>query len=76
MAVITPRSRPGSVVSFGFGLDVTTGPAVLGCPLDCPNSERNRYLIWVARRYGVDVADTLEGTVAAALRIISGGGGL
>jgi Nucleoside 2-deoxyribosyltransferase like len=70
------RTLPGFTTNVEFGLDVTTGRAVLGCPPDCPNPERNRYLIWVARRYGVDVADTLEGTVAAALRIISGGGAL
>jgi hypothetical protein len=66
------RTLPGFTTNVEFGLDVTTGRAVRGCPPDCPNPERNRYLIWVARRHGVEMSDTLEGgTVAAALRIAS-----
>lgn len=66
----TPRSFTTNVE---FGLDVTTGRAVLGCPPDCPNPERNRYLIWLARRHGVPVTETLDGTVAAALAILARG---
>jgi hypothetical protein len=65
------RTLPGFTTNAEFGLDVTAGRAVLGCPPHCPNPERNRYLIWVARRHGVEVTDTLDGTVAAALRIVS-----
>ncbi|MGW2600239.1 hypothetical protein [Streptomyces klenkii] len=54
-----------------FGLDVATGRAVLGCPPDCPNPERNRYLIYVARRHGVPVCITLTGTVVAALALVA-----
>jgi hypothetical protein len=58
---------PGMTTNVEFGLDVTTGRAVLGCPPDCPDPQRNRYLIWVARRHGVPVCDTLPATVTAAL---------
>lgn len=47
------------------------GPRGTRLPPDCPNPGRNRYLIWVARHYGAEVSDPLEGTVAAALRIVS-----
>jgi hypothetical protein len=68
------RTLPGFTTNVEFGLDVTTGRAVLGCPPDCPNPERNRYLIWLAHRHGVPVTETLEGTVAAALAIALRGG--
>jgi Nucleoside 2-deoxyribosyltransferase like len=63
------RTLPGFTTNVEFGLDVTTGRAVLGCPPDCPNPERNRYLIWLARRHGVPVSDTLTATVASALAL-------
>jgi hypothetical protein len=63
---------PGFTTNVEFGLDVGTGRAVLGCPPDCPNPERNRYLIHVARRHGVPVHDKLPATVAAALALIDG----
>ncbi|WP_327732940.1 hypothetical protein OG749_02725 [Streptomyces nojiriensis] len=56
-----------------FGLDVSPGRAVLGCPTDCPNPERNRYLIYVARRHGVPVCTTLTDTVAEALALVPAG---
>jgi hypothetical protein len=65
------RTLPGFTTNVEFGLDVTTGRAVLGCPPDCPNPERNRYLIWLARRHGVPVTETLAATVTAALAIVS-----
>ncbi|WP_183091452.1 nucleoside 2-deoxyribosyltransferase domain-containing protein [Streptomyces radicis] len=61
---------PGFTTNVEFGLDVGTGRAVLGCPPDCPNPERNRYLIHVARRHGVPVCETLGATVAAALVVV------
>jgi hypothetical protein len=61
------RTLPGFTTNVEFGLDVATGRAVLGCPVNCPNPERNRYLIYVARRHGVPVCTTLRETVAAAL---------
>jgi hypothetical protein len=66
------RTLPGMTTNVEFGLDVATGRAVLGCPPDCPNPERNRYLIWVARRHGVPVCQTLHDTVTAALGIVAG----
>jgi hypothetical protein len=65
------RTLPGMTTNVEFGLDVTSGRAVLGCPADCPNPERNRYLVYVARRHGVPVCETLAGTVTAALGLVT-----
>jgi Nucleoside 2-deoxyribosyltransferase like len=65
------RTLPGFTTNVEFGLDVTTGRAVLGCPPDCPSPERNRYLIWLARRHGVPVTGTLSATVTSALALIA-----
>ncbi|MCI2422871.1 nucleoside 2-deoxyribosyltransferase domain-containing protein [Saccharopolyspora sp. K220] len=65
------KSLPGFTTNVEFGLDVTTGKAVLGCPPDCPNPERNRYLVYVARRHAVPVCETLTDTVAAALALLN-----
>jgi hypothetical protein len=65
------RTMPGMTTNVEFGLDVATGRAVLGCPPDCPNPERNRYLIYVARRHGVPVCETLPDTAAAALALLA-----
>jgi hypothetical protein len=62
---------PGFTTNVEFGLDAASGRAVLGCPPDCPNPERNRYLIYVARRHGVPVRESLPATVAAALAIVT-----
>lgn len=64
------RTMPGMTTNVEFGLDVTNGRAVLGCLADCPNPERNRYLIYVARRHGVPVCTTLTATAAAALTLL------
>ncbi|MGW9439611.1 nucleoside 2-deoxyribosyltransferase domain-containing protein [Streptomyces sp. NPDC055607] len=63
------RTMPGMTTNVEFGLDVTTGRAILGVPADCPNPERNRYLAYVARRHGVPVCETLPDTVTAALSL-------
>ncbi|MER8233148.1 nucleoside 2-deoxyribosyltransferase domain-containing protein [Streptomyces sp. NPDC094049] len=68
------RTMPGMTTNVEFGLDVGTGRAVLGCPPDCPSPERNRYLIYVARRHGVPVCETLTDTVTAALARVAAGG--
>ncbi|MEV7471534.1 nucleoside 2-deoxyribosyltransferase domain-containing protein [Streptomyces kronopolitis] len=65
------QTLPGMTTNVEFGLDVASGRAVLGCPPDCPNPERNRYLAYVARRHGVPVLSTLHDTVAAALTLVS-----
>lgn len=61
---------PGFTTNVEFGLDAPTGRAVLGCPPDCPNPERNRYLVYVAGCHGVPVRETLPDTVAAALAVV------
>jgi hypothetical protein len=68
------RTMPGMTTNVEFGLDVSTGRAVLGCPPDCPNPERNRYLVYVARRHGVPVCETLNDTVAKALALVTTAG--
>ncbi|MDH6709878.1 hypothetical protein P3T27_006627 [Kitasatospora sp. MAA19] len=64
---------PGMTTNVEFGLDVTSGRAVLGAPPDCPNPERNRYLIYIARRHGTPVRDTLPEAAAAALALVHAG---
>lgn len=68
------RTMPAMTTNVEFGLDVSTGRAVLGCPPDCPNPERNRYLIYVARRHGVPVCTTLADTAAQALTLATATG--
>jgi diadenosine tetraphosphate (Ap4A) HIT family hydrolase len=64
------RTMPGMTTNVEFGLDVATGRAVLGVPVNCPNPERNRYLAYVARRHGVPVCETLADTVTEALALV------
>ncbi|MFE9758227.1 nucleoside 2-deoxyribosyltransferase domain-containing protein [Streptomyces microflavus] len=64
------KTMPGMTTNVEFGLDVTSGKAVLGCPPNCPNPERNRYLIYVARRHNVPVTETLQDAAAAALKLM------
>ncbi|MFD4756388.1 nucleoside 2-deoxyribosyltransferase domain-containing protein [Streptomyces sp. NPDC058426] len=68
------QTMPGMTTNVEFGLDADSGRAVLGCPPDCPNPERNRYLIYVARRHGVPVRTTLADTAAAALALVATAG--
>lgn len=68
------KRLPGMTTNVEFGLDVTSGRAVLGCPPDCPDPGRNRYLVYIARRHGVPVCETLYDTVAAALAVVRRGG--
>ncbi|MFH9958983.1 nucleoside 2-deoxyribosyltransferase domain-containing protein [Streptomyces roseolus] len=68
------RTMPGMTTNVEFGLDASSGRAVLGCPPDCPNPERNRYLAYVARRHGVPVRETLTDTVAEALALVAAAG--
>ncbi|RLU82090.1 hypothetical protein CTZ27_31155 [Streptomyces griseocarneus] len=62
---------PGFTTNVEFGLDVALRKVVLGCPPDCPNPERNRYLEWVAAQHSVPVRKTLPDTVAASLAIVA-----
>ncbi|MFF9733689.1 NUDIX domain-containing protein [Streptomyces albidoflavus] len=65
------ETLPGFTTNVEFGLDIATGKVVLGCPSNCPNPERNRYLIWVAEQHGAPVRDKLADTVDAALDIVT-----
>ncbi|WP_431329759.1 hypothetical protein ACPZ13_00150 [Streptomyces sp. IPPR8] len=65
------RTMPGLTTNVEFGLDVSTGRAVLGVPADCPNPERNRYLAYVGRRHGVPVCETLDNTLTRAVALIA-----
>lgn len=60
---------PGFTTNVEFGLYVRSGRVVLGCPADCPNPERNRYLIWTAKRYGAPVFESLTASVSGALEL-------
>lgn len=64
------RTLPGFTTNVEFGLYARSGRVVLGAPPECPNPERNRYLVWVAQRYGVPVFETLPATVAGALCLV------
>jgi hypothetical protein len=69
------HTLPGFTTNVEFGLYARSGRVVLGAPPECPNPERNRYLIWTARRYGVPVyqklADAANGTVSMVKTRIS-----
>ncbi|MCX4451347.1 nucleoside 2-deoxyribosyltransferase domain-containing protein [Streptomyces sp. NPDC127037] len=67
------ETLPGFTTNVEFGLDITQRKIVLGCPPDCPNPERNRYLIWVAHRHGAPVCQTLPDTIAASLSVVASG---
>lgn len=60
-------SLPGLTTNVEFGYDVASARnVVLGAPPDCPNPERNRYLVALARTHSVPVCATLEEAVATA----------
>ncbi len=69
------RTLPGFTTNVEFGLYARSGRVALGVPPDCPNPERNRYLIWVAKRYGVPVCESLGETAKAALALVPSAGG-
>jgi hypothetical protein len=58
---------PGFTTNVEFGLWAASGKVVLGCPPNCPNPERNRYLIWHAHRLGVPVTQSLEESIDVVL---------
>lgn len=65
------ETLPGFTTNVEFGLYASCGRVVLGAPPDCPNPERNRYLVWTASRFGVPVYPTLDETVAGALGLVT-----
>lgn len=59
---------PGFTTNVEFGYDVASArKVVLGAPPDCPNPERNRYLISLANTHSVPVRATLESAVETAV---------
>ncbi|ATY17281.1 hypothetical protein CU254_42620 (plasmid) [Amycolatopsis sp. AA4] len=64
-------SLPGMTTNVEFGYDVAAGrTVVLGCPPDCPDPRRNKYLVHLARAHGVPVRTTLRDTVETAARLV------
>lgn len=63
------KRLPGFTTNVEFGYDVASHDrkVVLGAPPDCPNPERNRYLIALAHAHSVPVRTTLESTVETAV---------
>ncbi|MET9260425.1 hypothetical protein [Amycolatopsis sp. NPDC004079] len=62
------RTMPGFTTNVEAGMCLAEPERmVLGCPSDCADPVRNRYLIWHARRLGVPVPTTLSAAVDAAL---------
>lgn len=65
------QTLPGFTTNVEAGMCFAEpGRMVLGCPPDCPDPIRNRYLIWHARRLGIPVCTTLSDVVDAALNRI------
>lgn len=63
---------PGMTTNVEYGYDLAKGRrVVLGCPTDCPNPERNRYLIYVAEVHAIPVCRTLADTAAHAVRLVT-----
>ncbi|WP_067226512.1 nucleoside 2-deoxyribosyltransferase domain-containing protein [Streptomyces sp. NBRC 109706] len=66
------RTLPGMTTNVEYGYDIASGRrVVLGCPPDCPNPERNRYLIHLAGLHGVPVRHTLPDTITTAIKAIN-----
>jgi hypothetical protein len=61
------RTLPGLTTNVEWGRWESSGKVVLGAPPDAAN---NRYLFHYARRHGVPTAETLEGTMDAALALL------
>jgi 8-oxo-dGTP pyrophosphatase MutT (NUDIX family) len=67
------KKLPGFTTNVEFGLWVKSGKVILGCPDNCPNPERNRYLKELAIKYNVPIANTLKETLKLALDKIGNG---
>ncbi|MDI5982180.1 nucleoside 2-deoxyribosyltransferase domain-containing protein [Amycolatopsis magusensis] len=62
---------PGFTTNVEFGFDVAAGRCVvLGAPPDCPNPERNRYLVALAGKHGVPVAATLPEAAEVVVQLL------
>ncbi len=65
------RTMPGFTTNVEFGFDVGRGRnVVLGVPEDCPNPERNRYLVALAGEYELPVLSTLQDTAIEAVKYL------
>jgi hypothetical protein len=65
------ETMPGFTTNVEFGFDVAARRrVVLGAPTDCPNPERNRYLVHLANANSAPVRGTLADTVATAIDLI------
>ncbi|WP_337825223.1 hypothetical protein [Amycolatopsis sp. A1MSW2902] len=62
---------PGMTTNVEFGYDVAAGrTVVLGCPPDCPDPRRNKYLMHLAHAHGVPVRTTLRETAETAAGLV------
>lgn len=64
------ETMPAFTTNIEFGSWYDSGKVVFGAPVSAP---KNEYLVHLAESRGVPVADTLEGTVQAALEMIGAG---
>lgn len=65
------RHLPGFTTNVEFGYDAGRNRrVVLGVPADCPNPERNQYLIYLAEIHSIPVCRTLADTAAEVIKII------
>lgn len=65
-------TMPGMTTNVELGFDLGRNRlVVLGAPPDCPDPERNRYLIALAEMEGAPVRETLADTAAEAVRLIT-----
>ncbi|MFJ6140132.1 nucleoside 2-deoxyribosyltransferase domain-containing protein [Kitasatospora sp. NPDC092286] len=64
-------TMPAFTTNIELGADAHTGRAVLGCPPDCPDADRNRYPAFLAEYWGAPVRETLTSTVAAAIDLVN-----
>jgi 8-oxo-dGTP pyrophosphatase MutT (NUDIX family) len=65
-----PATLPGFTTNVEFGRWERSGKVVLGAP---PGAPHTRYLRHYAALHGAPVADTLDGTLAAALAAVGAG---
>lgn len=66
------EALPGFTTNVEFGFDAGRNRLmVLGAPPDCPNPERNEYLIFLAGMEGAPVRHTLADTAAATVELIN-----
>ncbi len=65
-------TMPGMTTNVELGFDLGRNRlVVLGAPPDCPDPERNRYLIALAEMEGAPVRETLADAAAEAIRLIA-----